>query len=261
MNAHRKFEFECTRTPDASEVPVSWKTFETDQVTFQEKGGLIEVTPIECEYCGFSDHSIEVEPENFLVLDSDTCESGSPLHSAVVSVFGEHSDIEIYEHIDPPQLEVVVPEAVLESSWISRGTLEQVFSHSAIWPAPITVSVDYDGESDPESVPSPSDVLRDNADMCEEKDEDYGASWRLAGKTMALWAQELDIDLDLQDEGDAISSGLYYQRLIKLIRAYNLEYGAEDPNNELPSESHRDGSNYGAIHAHHSLEREASSGE
>jgi hypothetical protein len=104
--------------------------------------------------------------------------------------------------------------------------------------------------------PSPDEILRDNADLFEQKNEDYGGSWRLAGETMALWADELDFDdIDPSNERDMISLGLYFQRLHKLTRAMNLEFGDGDPNNEPIAESHEDESTYAGIHTSFELER------
>lgn len=126
-------------------------------------------------------------------------------------------------------------------------------------PPSIGVNVEFfNGEAvpDPGETPDPDEVLRDNAEMYQEKNEDYGESWRLAGETLSMWARELDADLDIQDEHEAISIGLYFQRLHKLTRSFNLEFGHGDPNNEPISESHSDESTYGAIHTSHSLSDE-----
>ena len=104
--------------------------------------------------------------------------------------------------------------------------------------------------------PSPDDVLRDNADLFEQKNEDYGGSWRLAGETLAMWADELDFEeIDPSDERQMVSVGLYFQRLHKLVRATNLEFGDGDPNNEPIAESHRDESTYAGIHTSFEMER------
>lgn len=113
-----------------------------------------------------------------------------------------------------------------------------------------------------ELTPTPDEILRDNADMYEEKEADYGASWKLAGKTIAMWSEFLEIDdLDPQDEDVMISIGLYFQRMHKLTRSYNLEFGSGDPNNEPVAESHGDESTYAGIHTHHSHAQDVESGE
>lgn len=102
--------------------------------------------------------------------------------------------------------------------------------------------------------PTPDEILEANAELFKQKNEDYGDSWRLAGETLADWAEHLDADVDVQDPQEAVSFGLYVQRIHKLIRAFNLEFGHGDPNNEPISESHRDESTYAAIHSSHSEE-------
>lgn len=106
-----------------------------------------------------------------------------------------------------------------------------------------------------DSTPSPDEILEANADLYKQKNADYGDSWRLAGYTLAMWADRLDADVDMQDPDEAISFGLYVQRAHKLIRAFNLEFGHGDPNNEPIAESHRDESTYAAMHSSHSEEQ------
>ena len=97
---------------------------------------------------------------------------------------------------------------------------------------------------------SPGDILEDNAELYAEKNDDYGSSWTLAGETMSMWADELGIDsIDPSDPEQAIVMGLYWERLIKLIRGFNLELNDETPNNEPTTESHADASTYAAMHA------------
>jgi len=103
----------------------------------------------------------------------------------------------------------------------------------------------------------PDEILKSNAEMYKQKNEDYGESWRLAGETMAMWAQEGIIDeIDPTDETQMISVGLYFQRLHKLTRSLNLEFGSGDPNNEPIAESHEDESTYAAMHASLAIEDE-----
>ena len=106
-----------------------------------------------------------------------------------------------------------------------------------------------------ESHPTPDEVLRSNAELFEQKNEDYGSSWRLAGETMAQWADEMGIEeIDPADEREMISLGLYFQRLHKITRSFNLEFGSGDPNNEPVAESHEDESTYAGIHTSFALE-------
>lgn len=96
---------------------------------------------------------------------------------------------------------------------------------------------------------SPGDVLEANADLYRRKEDDYGEAWRIAGETLAMWADDLDIEFDPTDPQSAVTWNLYMQRLHKLVRAFNLNYGGEGPNNESITESHADASTYAAIHA------------
>jgi hypothetical protein len=97
---------------------------------------------------------------------------------------------------------------------------------------------------------TPADILEANAELFRDKNDDYGQAWRLAGETMAEWAQENDIrSVDITDERELVSLCLFIQRLHKLIRAFNLEFQSIEPNNESLFESHRDSSTYAAMHA------------
>ncbi|ESS11388.1 MAG: hypothetical protein A07HR60_01443 [uncultured archaeon A07HR60] len=97
---------------------------------------------------------------------------------------------------------------------------------------------------------NPAALLEQNAQTFREKNADYGGSWRLASETMSMWARELDIEeFDLQDDDQAVAYGLFWERLIKLIRAFNVELGDHDPHNEDVQESHLDESTYAAMHA------------
>lgn len=95
--------------------------------------------------------------------------------------------------------------------------------------------------------PDPDEVLRDNAEIYTEKNADYGQAWLLAAKTMELWGAELGVDEIPTDTESMAGMGLYWERLIKLIRAFNLEYSDTSPSNESTAESHSDASTYAAI--------------
>lgn len=105
----------------------------------------------------------------------------------------------------------------------------------------------------------PDELLRNGADVYEQKNADYGGSWRLAGETLAMWADELDAEIDIQDEQEAVSIGLYFQRMHKLTRGFNLEFGQGNPENEPIVDSHGDEKVYAAMHE--SLAQEGSDGE
>ena len=107
---------------------------------------------------------------------------------------------------------------------------------------------DTDGVDRPHR--TPSQVLEDNASLYREKNADYGNSWRLVGETVALWADELGVDsVDVSDPDNAAALGLYWERLIKLVRAFNLEFSDQTPHNEATTESHADASTYAAMQA------------
>jgi len=111
---------------------------------------------------------------------------------------------------------------------------------------------DSDNEQDDGGISarSPGDVLMDNARLYAEKNDDYGNSWRLVGETIALWSDELNVEsVDLSDPTQAAMLGLYWERLIKLVRGFNLEFSEQSPNNESTSESHADASTYAAMQA------------
>ena len=115
-----------------------------------------------------------------------------------------------------------------------------------------TTTTPSDTETDTEARPhrTPSQVLEDNASLYREKNADYGNSWRLVGETVGMWADELEIDsVDVSDPENAAALGLYWERLIKLVRAFNLEFSDQTPNNEATTESHADASTYAAMQA------------
>lgn len=119
---------------------------------------------------------------------------------------------------------------------------------------PKTTSSERTTES---SVPTPDDILEQNGETYRQKTADYGDAWRLAGSTISMWGDELGIDtVEITDERKMASLNLYIQRLHKLLRAFNLEFSEQSPNNERPSESHRDGSTYAGIHTSFAMEDE-----
>jgi len=116
---------------------------------------------------------------------------------------------------------------------------------------------EQDDESDSsltaDDSPTPDEVLRDGATLYERKNDDYGAAWRLAGETMALWAQECGVEsMSPQDAQQMVSLCLYIQRLHKLVRTFNLEFNEQDPSFEKISESHSDNTVYASMHTAHS---------
>lgn len=97
-----------------------------------------------------------------------------------------------------------------------------------------------------------ADILQECSGTYEEKTEDYGNAWRIAGDTIALWAQENNIGhINPKDPDHMASLNLYIQRIHKLVRAFNLEFGDQQPHNEPLLDSHKDGATYAGIHAEH----------
>jgi hypothetical protein len=98
---------------------------------------------------------------------------------------------------------------------------------------------------------SPAEILQANAETYREKEDDYGESWKLAGKTLALWLNHNGLDeLVLDADADTLNSlGLFTRRLDKMIRAFNGEFMADDLNFESVADSHEDESTYAAMHA------------
>lgn len=107
------------------------------------------------------------------------------------------------------------------------------------------------------SGPTPDEILEDASELFQKKNSDYGDAWRLAGETMAMWAAENDIDsINPQNEQQMVSLCLYIQRLHKLLRGFNLEFGGKTPDFESASDSHEDNTTYAAMHAAHTRSRE-----
>lgn len=100
---------------------------------------------------------------------------------------------------------------------------------------------------------TPTDILADSETLYEEKNDDYGDSWRLVGKTLALWARELGAEEELTiptNEHALGSLGLFTRRLDKLIRQFNGWFMAEEfAVDESLAETHADSVPYAAMHA------------
>lgn len=98
----------------------------------------------------------------------------------------------------------------------------------------------------------PDQILRDAARLYERKNEAYGNAWQLTGKTMALWCDEMGVDvLEIAADPETfVSLFLYMHRLEKLIRAFNGEFLVEgELDFESIADSHRDAGPYSAMHA------------
>lgn len=91
------------------------------------------------------------------------------------------------------------------------------------------------------------DYLENARDVHDEKDADYGAAWRTVGEIMHIMAGEDPVTLESPE--DWASVGLYWERLIKIQRAFNGEFVASELNFESIEDSHTDNINYAAMHA------------
>jgi hypothetical protein len=101
---------------------------------------------------------------------------------------------------------------------------------------------------------SVTDILNEGAEVFEEKNDDYGDSWRLVGEFLWLLTDEEGVELTSKD--DFISFGLYTRRLDKLARGFNGDLLADDLNFEAVQDSHEDESVYAAMHAALASEQE-----
>lgn len=97
----------------------------------------------------------------------------------------------------------------------------------------------------------PDEILTQNAETYRDKNADYGDSWKLAGKTLAMWLQHAGVDeLRLPADPDSLNSiGLFTRRLDKLIRSFNAEFVGSELNFESTIDSHEDESTYAAMAA------------
>ena len=92
-----------------------------------------------------------------------------------------------------------------------------------------------------------SELLEEAQQVHEEKNEDYGAAWLTAGEILWLMAGQEPIVLESPE--DVASFGLYWERYIKLQRAFNGEFNADSLNFESIEDSHTDNIPYSAMHA------------
>jgi len=99
------------------------------------------------------------------------------------------------------------------------------------------------GETPPAT---PDERLEEGAETYESKNEDYGESWRQAGEILWKLADE---DITVESEEEAIQLGLYFQRLHKLTRGFNGDFGVAELNNEPTTDSHEDEMIYSAMAA------------
>jgi len=98
------------------------------------------------------------------------------------------------------------------------------------------------------------EIMQESQDLYERKKHDYGDSWKLAGKTLAMWLQHQGQD-ELRipaTEYHMNSLGLFTRRLDKMIREWNgwmcLSEGDEFQVEESIVETHEDDVPYSAMH-------------
>jgi hypothetical protein len=119
-------------------------------------------------------------------------------------------------------------------------------------------TTDVDSEDDPRDRPrdwrTAVEIMNDSKDLYERKNADYGDSWKLTGKTMAMWLEHQGVD-ELQipvNEYTMNSLGLFTRRLDKMVRAFNgwfcMDEGDELQVDENITETQKDQVPYAAMH-------------
>lgn len=81
----------------------------------------------------------------------------------------------------------------------------------------------------------------------EQKNDDYSDAWRQVGHTM--WRMAGEEPVVIEGPEDFNSLGLYWERLIKVYRGFNGEFGEGELNYETVQDAHEDNINYAAMHA------------
>lgn len=98
-----------------------------------------------------------------------------------------------------------------------------------------------------------SEILADSEQLYRDKNDDYGDSWRLIGKTLAVWLDHQGED-ELKIPADPAylnSFGLFTRRLDKMIRLFNGTFLADEMKvDESIAETAQDDVNYAAMHTH-----------
>jgi hypothetical protein len=93
----------------------------------------------------------------------------------------------------------------------------------------------------------PTQILRESADTYQEKNADYGQSWRAIGEILHGLTKGEPVVLETPE--DFVSFGLFTRRMDKIARSFNGEFLSDDLNFESISDSHADETAYAAIHA------------
>lgn len=99
---------------------------------------------------------------------------------------------------------------------------------------------------------SPEEILEDSKQLYENKNEDYGDSWKLTGKILSLIIEQSDNEV-LEIPADSeyfVALGLYTRRLDKLVRSFNNTFLQDDTQvDESVEETVKDQVPYAAMHA------------
>jgi len=94
---------------------------------------------------------------------------------------------------------------------------------------------------------TPQEILSDGAETYEQKNDDYGDSWRKVGEILHELADGEPVTLETPE--DHIAYGLLTRRLDKIARAYHGELLADELNFESVTDSHEDEAVYAAMSA------------
>lgn len=109
----------------------------------------------------------------------------------------------------------------------------------------------FEDEDEDEESRDAVEIMEDSRDLYERKNNDYGDSWKLTGKTLALWCEHNGLD-ELRipvNEYTMISLGLFTRRLDKMIRHFNAEFLTDDLQvDESVVETTEDQVPYAAMH-------------
>lgn len=97
---------------------------------------------------------------------------------------------------------------------------------------------------------SPAEILESAKTLYEDKEEDYGASWRLTGEILSdiIKTQGEDEIIIPAEPEYLIAFGLYTRRLDKLVRSFNGTFIADEMNvDESVTETVKDQAPYAAM--------------
>jgi len=95
------------------------------------------------------------------------------------------------------------------------------------------------------------EILADSADLYERKNEDYGDSWKLVGKILAMILEHQGVEtLEIPVTPENLNSlGLFFRRGDKFCREFNGWFVLDHMNvDESIAETHQDDVPYGAMH-------------